>query len=254
MKSNLIIYTPRSGSMLLGEIISFHTKTKNIREGWIVDRTQPDVSRISHNAFLSSDTNVLLKFLNEHTKRRELLKRLIKSRAWTAKMHVTHSLTNSKTFLEECLENPNVNVWMTHRVNIVNQFLSLINAGYRQAVLKGEGGDFIFSNHTKVPVYDVIDFPRHQIFNTLITFIYQLVMWRNVYDMYGDRVKLVNYEKHIKPLDLEGFGIGKDVIDGYFMTENHLIPTPITIDKFSIPGIWDDCVEILNQHQHLVEI
>lgn len=255
MACNLILFTPRSGSMLLNDILALHSNTISLGEPWTVHPGQPELPRMTYNAMRKSDTGLYVKFLQEHKKRRELLKHMASvGDGWTAKIHVTPALSYSKDFLDYCVESDDINVWLLYRSDIVAQFLSYVNAGYRQMVLKQEGGGFVHTNKTKIINFDVIDWGSHDIMGTLQNFIYMLVMWRNVFDVYGSRVKLVNYERHIKTLDLAEFNIDNTCIESYFKRDQHLIPTPNNVSSFKQQDMWNEIVLILKHHSHLVEI
>lgn len=255
MPCNLILYTPRSGSMLLSDILSLHSGTRNLSEAWNITKGEPDLSRMNHEAMHSNDTRLFIKYLQEHHKRREIMKGLAKTNnGWTAKIHVTPALANSKDFLEYCIDSDNINVWLTHRTNLSDQFLSLINAGYRQTVLKEDGGGFVHTNLTKISSYDTINWSRAQIFQTLNSFLYQVIMWRNVYDLYKDKITVVNYESDIKTNSFQKFGLTSETIQKYFSMERHFVPTRNNIKKFAVTGVWEECEWVLQQHQHLVNV
>jgi hypothetical protein len=130
----------------------------------------------------------------------------------------------------------------------------LVNAGYRQEVIGDESGGFIFTNKTNVIDFDQINWGRRDLMGTLQNFIFMLIMWRNVYDTYGDSVNLVNYESNIKRLNLDEFDINEQSIRSYFERDRHFVPTPKNVSKFKDQAVWNECVEILKHHQHLVEI
>lgn len=255
MACNLILYTPRSGSMLLSDIMSLDSNTRNLSEAWNINPNEPDLSRINHEAMHRSDTRLFIRYLKEHEKRRNTLKEMSQTdNGWTAKIHVTPALANSKDFLEYCIGSKNVNVWLTHRVNLADQFLSLINAGYRQTVLKEDGGGFVHTNKTKIATYTSINWSRSQIFNTLNSFLLQIIMWRNVFDLYRNNISVVSYEKVIKPASFDSLGMKEDTMTKYYRMERHFVPTRNNVKKFDVPGVWEECEWVLNKHQHLVEV
>lgn len=238
------------------DLLAQSSRNKNLSEAWVVDKDDPNLSYIHFDALRKQDTRIYLNFLREHRKRRERLKDFI-DRGWSAKLHVTPALLDSRDFLEYCIQHPNINVWLTHRRNLSDQFLSFVNAGYRQSALKGlrdEGGGFVFTNKTTFPEYDVINWGRADMLGALMNLTPQIVMWRNIYDVYGKYIKVVNYEDHIKPTNLSEFGISSKEVEIYNTRDKHFIPTPKNVTKFKEQNVWNECQEILKHYQHLVEI
>lgn len=251
MKSNLVIFIPRSGSMLLSDLLAHHTNTTYLSEAWKLTPNDINLSFLNFEAMSKQDTRLFAKYLSEHKARRERMK---SATGWTAKLHIVPALSNGRDFVEYCVNDPNVDVWLTHRSNLHDQFLSLVNAGYRQEVIRDESGGFIFTNKTKVANFDMINWGRQDIMGTLQNFIYMLIMWRNMFDMYGDQINVVNYERHIKPLDLTSFSIDNISISNYFKRDRHFVPTPKNVSVFREQEVWNECVEILKYHNHLVEV
>ena len=283
--NNLILFTNRSGSTVLTDLISYSQGTINLGEG-LHSLVRPynynkDTQRQSelYNQFSS---NLTARYHNETTngfdnigffkaksKRIEILKQ--SNESWTAKEQLEKQ-TIDFSFIRYCIDN-GVNVYMTHRKNIIEQFISKINARYR--IQQDENyrkfpnlrpnvrsSTFIFTNEDSCIKYDTMHVPFSWLNMYTQIFISQLFMWRVVYDRFKNDIKLVSYEDNIKPLQLEKFGITQQHIQQYQKEKVHLVPTPHNTNKVVITddlpapilGAWQQALYYVDRHRYLVEV
>lgn len=251
MARNLILFTPRSGSMLLNDMIRHKSGNKSICEGWVYEKDQQNITVMYGQARNELNLLKLREYHDEHHKREQ---HLLSSDEWIAKLTVFATSAHSMEFVDKCVDDPNTTVWLTHRVNIADQFLSYINAMYRQSALNEFPGGFAYRADDIITEYDVIDWPADKVTLVLVVYLQLVSHWRHVYDRYRGRVNLVSYENHVKPMNFTEFGFTPDDVDSYNKLKDHLIPTPHNICKFRNNSIWPFCVNILNKHKYLVEI
>ena len=154
---------------------------------------------------------------------------------------------------------------MTHRQDIVSQFISKINARYRLEIAKfGVSGDsqFIYTNNDTSTQYDTMSIEFKWLYMYLNVFIEQLMMWRVLYEMFKKHVKVVSYENHIRPMKFESFGIQNSLVGQYKQEKQHLVPTPVNANKVividdhpkPIIGAWEQSLHYVERHKYLVEI
>jgi hypothetical protein len=196
-------------------------------------------------------------FVKAKSKRLELIKQT--SIPWTAKEN-TEKQTIDFDFVDYCINNKNINVYMTHRENIVDQFISTINARYRTEIAKS--GTFIYTNQQTQRPYETMEVKFSWLYLYLNVFIDQLLMWRFLYDKYKPHIKLVSYEKEIKPMKFENIGISSSIVDKYKKETQYLVPTPYNTSKVivtddhpkPIVGAWEQSLYYVEKFKHLVEI
>ena len=284
--NNLILFTNRSGSTILTDLISYSQGTINLGEGLHSLARQynynNDTQRQSELYKQFSSTSITAKYHNELTngydhvgffkaksKRIEILKQ--SNESWTIKEQLEKQ-TMDFSFIEYCIDN-GVDVYLTHRRNIVEQFISKVNARYRiqqdENYIKFpnqrpnvRSSTFIFTNEDNCIKYDAMRIPFSWLNMYTQVFIGQLFMWRVVYDRFKNHIKLVSYEDNIKPLQLEKFGITQQHIQQYQKEKVHLVPTPhntnkvIVTDDLPTPvlGAWQQSLYYVDRHKYLVEI
>lgn len=235
--NNLIIYTPRTGSTILAEILSASSGCVNLNEG-IVDSCVspfnkeqmlkdnewkefvPSLQHILKTTVINNQTYDFSVYHKAKQKRIDILKNKLN---WTVKETCVPTLTNID-FIKHCCDNQ-VNVYMVYRKNIVDQFISFVNiVGSGQSI-------FTSRDNTKQRISirnDVIEAKT-------LPFINSLIYWRLLYEMFQTKVKLVCYEDVIKPMNFLSLGVDECVVKKYNLRDNHLIPTPFNIIEDSNP-------------------
>jgi len=254
MARNLILFTPRTGSMYLSALLSNTTNSKNYVEHWITSPGQEDISHLYIAACNAKHISILYKFYGEMQKRIEFLN---KRNDWVAKLATVHAGSFCSKFVDRCVHSSDTTVWLTHRANIVDQFLSYLNAGYRQNELKEYPGGFCYNQQTKANIsnYQYVDWPEPRVYMVLSTFIQMLMSWRQIYDRYRGKINIVSYDENILTNNFTKFGISEDEVKLYYNNNKLpvLVPTPYN-RPLSNQKEWSQCVDILRAHQHLVEI
>lgn len=273
--NKLVLFTNRSGSTLLCDILAYASGNINLGEGLhsvtrdynfnTKENKQTDLYKEFAGTNISSlhvtTRNRGSDFIEFGKARGERIQRLKTCNdKWIAKYNV-ELVVFDKTFIEYCV-NSNVKLYMTHRENIVDHFVSRMNAWYRYEIIKHKNEGFIYTNNTPFDTYDSIIVKFDWLQQCMITFIQQLLLWRTIYEMYKENIELVSYENVIKPMSFESIGINSNVIQSYKQEMQHLVPTPynttnvIVVDDHPKPivGCWDQTIYFLNQHKYLVEI
>lgn len=251
MARNLILFAPRSGSMFLNDIIRHKSGNESIGEPWILEKGQQNISVMYGQARNELNLLKLHEYHSEHHRREQ---HLLSTDNWIAKLNVFAVSAHSMEFVDRCVADLNTTVWLTHRLNITEQFLSYINALYRQQSLNEKPYGFTYRAKDIITKYDIIDWSAGKVTEALVIYLQLISHWQHVYNRYRGSVNLVSYEKHIKPMNLTEFGFTTEDVNNYNALENHLIPTPHNICKFNNDSIWPFCVDILNKHKYLVEI
>lgn len=270
--NNLILFTVRSGSTVLSDIVSYADGSINLGESHSLARSYVYNTTEHKNTELYKlmSTNITLSHHNTNTRgsdhigflkaKNQRLKLISESdMPWTIKEN-TEKLTMSYQFIEHCV-NSNANIYMTHRRDIVQQFISNINARYRAEVIKNNK-DFIFTNNDVPPDYNDMHIKFQWLHMYTNVFIEQLMLWRIIYDRFKPHIKLVSYEDEIKPMNFSNIGIGSDIVEKYKQESQHLVPTPhnstnvIVTDDHpkTIKGAWEQSLHYVERFKYLVEI
>jgi len=274
--SDLILFTNRSGSTFFADILAYTNKTVNLGEGlhsivrpynW---NTEANRQASIYKQFASD--NISSRHYNRQTRgfdhigfvnnQQKRVSSLISTDVqWTAKLNLDKQNFNYEV-VEHCSKN-NIKIYITHREDIVGQFISTLNARYRLEIANSKEDNFIYTNnHPGHPDYGVMKIPFIWLHMYTNIFIDQLLMWRAVYEMYKPYLQLVSYEKHIKPTNLQQFGISSSIIEQYKKESQHLVPTPHNSSNFQVtddqvdnlPSAWDSALYYIQRHKHLVEI
>ncbi len=277
--NNLILFTNRSGSTLLTDIIAYNSGSVNLGEGlhslarnynYNTDSNREtflyktfsssSITGTYHN--MSSRGSDHIGYFAAKQKRIELLKDT--GISWTVKENLEKQ-TMDFNFIKHCADN-GVNIYLTHRADVVGQFISKINARYRTEIAKFSGSEsqFIYTNKDQYRHYDQITVNFTWLHMYTNVFIEQLLMWRVVYEILKNykNFKLVSYEKQIKPMVFSDIGINSNVVERYKNETKHLVPTPNNIDKvvitddhpFPTVGAWEQSLFYIQQHKYLVEV
>lgn len=273
--SNLVLFTNRSGSTVLTDIIAYNDGSINLGEGLhsiardynyntSINKTKllyKEFSNINisqkHHNLSTRGSNHIDYFASKH-KRIELLKNT--DEQWTVKENL-EKLTIDWKFINSCSKK-GVNIYLTHRRDIVAQFISKINARYRSEIARLKGDShFIYTNNSKVDVYNEMRINFNWLHMYVNVFLEQLMMWRIVYETYPN-INVVSYEDQIKPMNFESLGISKETTERYKQLTQHLVPTPfntnnvVVVDDHPKPirGAWEQALFYINHHKHLVEI
>ena len=276
--SNLIVFTNRSGSTLLNEILAYNDQSVNLGEGLhslareYNYNTEENKQTELYKTFSTSSLTAIhhnvktrgsdhIGFFKAKQTRMNILKQT--NLQWTVKENLEKQ-TLDTSFVDYCVDN-GINVYLTHRRDVVAQFISKINARYRLEIAK-MGADnesqFIFTNKDNITKYTEMKIPFHWLHLYLNVFIAQLMLWRVVYERYKHNIKIVSYENEIKPMNFQAIGISNDTVSRYNNEQKHLIPTPMNTDKVivtddhpkPIVGAWEQSLYYVERHKHLVEI
>jgi hypothetical protein len=240
--------------MYLSELLRHTTNSVNYVEHWITAPGQEDITYMYIDARSANNINLLYKYYGEIQKRIEFFN---KTNNWVAKAATFYAGAAYSKFVDRCVHSSNTTVWLTHRANIVDQFLSFINATYRLQYFKEDPGGFLYNEKTKhnISNYKYVEWPDQQVTKFLISFLQMLMSWRQIYDRYRGRINIVSYDENILTNDFTKFGISDDVVKSYYSSNKNipLVPTPYN-RPLSNQRVWSQCVDILRAHQHLVEI
>jgi len=271
--NNLILYTNRSGSTVLQDIISYAEGCVNLGEGLhSLARSYNYNSETNKQTKLYTEffkENISAKHYNVKTKGADYIDffqskkqriNLLKSTtdSWVVKDNLEKKSLDV-SFIDYCYDS-GVNVYITHRRDVVSQFISKINARYRSEI--ANNGDFIFTNNTPVAHYDTIDVSFVWLNMYTNVFLEQLMMWRIMYERYKSKIKLVSYEDCIAPMNFTSIGISNDTVVSYLKESQHLVPTPNNITNVKvqndhpspIASAWDQSLYLIEKHKYLVEV
>lgn len=276
--SSIILFTNRSGSTLLCDIIAYNDRSVNLGEG-----LHSLARDYNYNAPGNQSTglykefsikSLTAQFHNPQTRgsdhigyfkakaaRLELLKNPALN--WTAKENLEKQ-TYDVSFTDYCVAN-GIDIYLTHRRNIIAQFISKVNARYRLEVAnlgKNNESQFIYTNDSAVHHYNEMKIKFSWLYLYVNVFLEQLMMWRIAYERYKHVAKIVSYEDQIKPMNFTAIGIEDKVVEQYKMESQHLIPTPhnakevVVLDDHPRPiaGAWEQALFYINKHKYLVEI
>lgn len=274
--NNLILFTNRSGSTVLCDLLAYANDTVNLGEGlhslvrdynYNSEKNKDtylykafksyNITSSHHNAVTRGSNHI--EFFKDKQRRIDMLRKT--PLQWTVKENTEKQLMDIN-FIDYCCKSKFVNVYMTHRANIIDQFVSFINARYRAEIARHKGSHFIFTNNDEYQSYDNMSIQFNWLHMYTNVFIEQLMMWRLIYDKFKPHVRVVSYESHTKPMNFEHIGISKDVVEKYKQETNHLIPTPHNVRKVTLVddhpkhmvGAWEQSLYYVEKFKHLVEI
>jgi hypothetical protein len=285
--SDLVVFTNRSGSTMLSDILAYANKNINLGELHSCVRmynyNTPENRQTS--LFKQMRTSLTGTYYNGETRggahigygkarnqRNDIIKQ--SQHQWTAKEQ-TDKQSIDINFIDYCCKN-GVNIYMTHRQNIVAQYISMINARYRTELApkspewakdhSTNESQFIFTNkdvNTRVQYNEATVYYSWLHLYTNI-FIEQLMMWRIVYEKFKPYVKLVSYEDCIEPMDFSSIGISQSVVKEYKLETKRLVPTPHNTTKIIVQddhnesivkiGAWQQALYYVDRHKYLVEV
>jgi len=255
MTRHLVMFTPRTGSTFLSEVIAHQYGFHQYGESWHMPwhgkyKLINDISMLAQREYFIDSFSNTIDFLTELDNRCD---HLTNTENWVAKASVAFGV-KIRPFIDHLIASGNTTIWLPYRKDIHKQFLSHINAIYRIKVLKETG--FIHRKIGRHPYskYTEINMSAEDVISKLKIMIMLLSCWRNVYDAYKDKVTLVCYEDHIITNDLSKFGIDNESIKTYNAGKLSLMPTPHNAYKFTDDTISPMCTKILNRHKHLIEI
>ena len=132
MSRNIILFAPRTGSSYLSNLIAFAANTQFYSEHWVVYPKAKPIQLMyaesvngyqNPNSFNLGKINI---FYNEVLRRTDYFN---STDNWTIKMHNFYAGGVSRNFIEQQIKNGS-NILLTHRRDIVQQFLSFVNAAY----------------------------------------------------------------------------------------------------------------------------
>ncbi len=217
-RSNLILYTPRTGSTILAEILSASSEGTNYNEGIVDSYKHHQAFRQSLQRYIIEEVvhNNKYNFVPYHIEKQKRIDILKSSSNWTVKETCMAFLTNVD-FIKYCCDSKDINVYMVYRKDVVAQFRSFVN----------------MSGKLK-PIYRVADRGLQRsctvsdktIATKLPVLVESLIYWRLLYEKFKGSVTLVCYDDVIKPMNFSNLGIDKSVVDNYNLRDNHIIPTP----------------------------
>lgn len=274
--SNLVLFTLRSGSTFLADILSYAENTINVGEGVfskVFDVNYNTEENKKLEFFRKFTTDIVeetfsvekkgrKEYYQKHLDRIELLKNA--KQPWTAKLLLSTQLIYNDELIKHCLAN-NIKIYLTHRKDIVQQFLSYMVAKTLSMREKNNRTGFIYTNITDRSLHNG---PSMRVEGKLaemyiLNFLSQLALWRSVYKKYGNNLTVVSYEDAIKPKNFKSIGISDEAVEQYHNLTKHMVPTPSKIQTLlfvdsktgeEIPDAWEKVVTILEDSKHLVEL
>lgn len=276
--SNLVLFTNRSGSTILADLLAYQDGSINLGEGLhsiardynynkagnkdtdlYREFSESSLTRDHHN--ISTRGSNHIGFFRAKAQRIQLLKDT--RYQWTVKENL-EKLTIDVPFIQYCCSNY-VDVYITYRYDIVAQFISNINARYRSEILKlDNGGQFIYTNNdiqTPYQQYGEMRIKFHWLHMYVNVFLEQLMMWRIIYEKFKQHIKVINYEDEIQPMNFHDY-ISNDTVVWYKQEKQHLVQTPYNTDIVVVEddhtkpiiGAWQQALYYIKRHQYLVEI
>lgn len=230
--NNLIIFTPRTGSTILGELLAVSGCGVNMNEALneIPKLLAVDPTIKNGEAVINMQTKDA--YDQFHTLKQRRIEKLKSVNDWTIKeICDSYFASHHIDFVRYCCAAPNTNVYMTYRKDIVSQFISYLNmVARKQSVYRIN--DRV--NEGSILSYDTV-------IKKANSFVNNLIYWRLIYELFKDNVILVCYEDVIKPMSFTSIGIDTTVVNNYQMRDNRLIPTPYnSIDKDN--PAWIDAI------------
>lgn len=230
----LIICTYRTGSTLLCDLIHRQYGLTNYNEYLTSfdNKSRPSIletGKLSDLETFTAETNKRVNFLNQ-------------SDNWIVKIPAVNPSYFYMEFIQQCKKDPAVEIIFLYRKDIVAQLLSSFNASYRRILLQHPSN--VFTKDTIVPTYNKIELNEHTIHGILLALSRRLVMWRMMYDLYGEGCKLLSYEDNILNFDLKCLGIEQNASD--------FIKTPHSASLSQ--DIWYRSVDFINQYKYTVDI
>lgn len=241
--------------MFLAGLVGHATSTPCHFEGWQYAASQRDLTWLY--ALATQAPLAVEKYEVFHSQFLSRAEHYMNADKWTIKIASLYTLSPGTPFVDYCSENKDTALWMTHRANIHEQFISYVNAAYRGHILRDPQGGYVYKKDSSRGTigYDSINMSSAMVGKVLQTFIQSLVAWRLVYEKYKDctNLNLVSYEKHIEQANLEQFGISAQVLEQY-NAGNPIIKTPYNTTKFNDSSIWPFCSRVLNDHTHIVDV
>ena len=285
--SDLVLFTNRSGSTMLCDILAYANKTINLgevhscvrmynyntpenRQTSLFKQMRPSLTGIYYNEETRGGAHI--GYSKARKQKNDIMKQSLQE--WTAKEQLEKQSMDIN-FIDYCCNN-GVNIYMTHRQNIVAQYISTINARYRAELApkspewaedhSTNESQYIFTNkdsNTRVQYNEATVYYYWLHMYTSI-FIEQLMMWRIVYEKFKPYVKLVSYEDCIEPMDFSSIGISQSVVKEYELEAKRLVPTPHNTTNIIVRddhneaivkiGAWQQNIHYVERFRYLVDV
>lgn len=255
MSRNIILFAPRTGSSYLSNLVASATNTHFYSEHWVITQGDRPIQMLygeSVTSYHNPNGANLQKISNFYIEALRRLNHFDNTDNWTIKMHNFYAGGFARDFIERQIQLGS-NIMLTHRRDIAQQFLSFLNAAYRQSELGQFPNGFIYTTKSKVVQYNEINFPTSRIAAILDRFILEIMLWRSTYEAFKGRIKIISYENNIMTNNLAEFGISDQQVSDYNNQKDHLIPTPNNVPIYK-DNVWAECVKTLNTFQHVVDI
>lgn len=257
MSCYLILGLPRSGTSITNDLLAEQYGLWNLGEHWRIREKDFDIRNfVNRSDELKSRIDMFNLSLQWHKERVNRLSYLVNNtnKKWVVKMWASQCLSH-KDIVQQMCSNDNIKILLVQRRNTSEHLTSIINAVYRNRVLK-YNRDFVYTNKTlaKQPLYDKIDYKPDILSNMTMSYCDMIADWRLVYELYKPKVTIVSYERHIKNIDLKFLGVSDQCVDNYNKREEHLIPTPFNSDVFTYQDTYNDCLNMLSQYDYMMDV
>lgn len=264
MDNTLIVFTPRSGSTFVGDVISYKNNalfldeliTGNIRLPLLNKLPVSIQHKLKHQQLIKgSDINSRPDWNQLHGKYNNslsLIKQLAAEQAVTVK-YFPNSLIQGTQLVEWAIDSK-FKIFFVSRRNFERQLYSFLLAEYKQRVNKTAMGvvdssGFVNTGGNNKPLPVTRLTPNHML-GAITTLCNGINLWHMYLRQYGAYGKTVYYEDSIFENYLDEFDISDQVLEQYKQQTNSIKPTePYRVGEHF--DNWSDIVRIAKDYNIL---
>lgn len=243
MANVLIVFTPRSGSTIIGDLLAYKNNGINLDEiltgfvkGPLKEKIPTEVSKLLTLRELSkkaADSQYWNTFFDYHNHGLEFLKEVVYSYPIVLKYYPIVAVPGVK--LIEWAINNKFELYFTYRENFEQQLYSMILADVKERVYTNakKAGKLVTHEHAGhlnmkggIDVkFPPVQYPMADAYHMLIKLSSIKVLWESYVKQYGKYGKVICYEETVAKKDFSMIGITPEQFNQYQAQDKSLRPS-----------------------------
>lgn len=264
MANALIIFTPRSGSTIVSDLLSFKYNGVNLDEIFQGTVREPLKTKLPQDIRKLIEINKINERRRQQSRKDQrdkynlqnftihetclaLVKHCITKYPTIIKLYPTYKSFPGKALVEWAIDN-NFEVYFTTRRNYEDQLYSYLLALQKARSFKEDVDQaFLNTNSSKERKFEPIAIPPPKVFDSLMTMYNIQMHWYAMSKMYGNYGKVIYYEDHLAEGRFHEIGVDQEMYNNYIKQELFLRPSPAYTVGEEILN-WPDIIEIANKN------
>jgi len=272
LSNTLVVYTPRSGSTILNDLLAFKYNNLNLDEmtfsvvrGKFLDRLPPDIREKAitlnreyvHNETTGQPPSV---HIDDYNRRVEYVKSLtdkgVSVKEWANGKYPCHK------YIEWCIDN-NYEIYFLYRRNFEAQVYSLVCSSLRNSIyskqMKGKITKYDSVSHAYVQFKDDEQIKlrpcyinKERIIDCVNTVMHNIYAWTSYHLLYSKYGKTLQFEDSIERHDFSQAGISPEMYYKYNSSPHPVVEFEKNpIGKYI--GNWHEAKDYIKLYESYVE-